>query len=225
MSLSSLGLGGRAVDNCGRCLLRGGMPVYGRTAATLLRQPTRHVTSVAKRALATKGLPTLASATSARRKNMNTLMAAAPASNAIIAGLKKNTRAATTKTTTTMRKKRADAIAPVTASRAASSDQKLITASRFKAPPTEQHPDKPAAPPRAETPLEPETQKVVDMSNPEFQKKYKKAARKYINLMVALPILLVTSYYLFDRLALGNEPEDLRTFPSSPAAGSKTSES
>jgi hypothetical protein len=35
----------------------------------------------------------------------------------------------------------------------------------------------------------------VDPSSPE----YKQASRRYVSVMVALPILLVTSYFLFDR--------------------------
>ncbi|KAL2676590.1 hypothetical protein Neosp_010354 [[Neocosmospora] mangrovei] len=35
--------------------------------------------------------------------------------------------------------------------------------------------------------------------NKEFQKRYKSAARKWTASIIALPILLVTSYYLFDR--------------------------
>lgn len=50
--------------------------------------------------------------------------------------------------------------------------------------------------------------KRVDLSSPE----YKRAARKYTQLMVALPILLVTSWVLFDRLALGKE---VKTLPAS----------
>lgn len=33
----------------------------------------------------------------------------------------------------------------------------------------------------------------------EYQKRYQSAARKWVSTMIALPILLVTSYYLFDR--------------------------
>ncbi|TGJ87877.1 hypothetical protein E0Z10_g844 [Xylaria hypoxylon] len=42
---------------------------------------------------------------------------------------------------------------------------------------------------------------------------YKQAASKYMRLMIAMPILLVTSYYLFDRLALGHEAKSLRGTP------------
>ncbi|KAF3065785.1 hypothetical protein GL218_09423 [Daldinia childiae] len=45
----------------------------------------------------------------------------------------------------------------------------------------------------------------VNPSSPE----YKRAARKYTQLMVAMPILLVTSWFLFDRLVLGHEPKTL----------------
>ncbi|KAI8629753.1 hypothetical protein F5Y19DRAFT_75476 [Xylariaceae sp. FL1651] len=40
---------------------------------------------------------------------------------------------------------------------------------------------------------------------------YKQAASKYTRLMIAMPILLVTSYFLFDRLALGHEAKSLHT--------------
>jgi hypothetical protein len=44
-------------------------------------------------------------------------------------------------------------------------------------------------------PSTPEATRKVDPSSPE----YKRASKKYTSLMVALPILLVTSYFLFDR--------------------------
>ncbi|KAI1437936.1 hypothetical protein GGR50DRAFT_691697 [Xylaria sp. CBS 124048] len=40
-----------------------------------------------------------------------------------------------------------------------------------------------------------------DTSNPA----YKRAASRYTRFMVAMPILLVSTYYLFDRLALGHD--------------------
>lgn len=48
--------------------------------------------------------------------------------------------------------------------------------------------------------------KPIDPSSPA----YKAASRKYIGFMVAMPILLVTSYVLFDRLALGHEAKGLK---------------
>ncbi|PQK10892.1 hypothetical protein BB8028_0002g12100 [Beauveria bassiana] len=39
----------------------------------------------------------------------------------------------------------------------------------------------------------------------EYKARYKSAARRFTLTVIALPILLVTSYYLFDRLALGHE--------------------
>ncbi|KAI0171556.1 hypothetical protein BJ166DRAFT_589613 [Pestalotiopsis sp. NC0098] len=48
--------------------------------------------------------------------------------------------------------------------------------------------------------------KPIDPSSPA----YKAASRKYIGFMVAMPILLVTSYVLFDRLALGHEAKSLK---------------
>ncbi|KAK4227299.1 hypothetical protein QBC38DRAFT_443848 [Podospora fimiseda] len=40
-------------------------------------------------------------------------------------------------------------------------------------------------------------------------KEYKQAERKWISVIVALPILFVTSYFLFERLALGKVPPPL----------------
>lgn len=58
-------------------------------------------------------------------------------------------------------------------------------------------------PPPPETMAPPsEPIKVVDTSSPD----YKRAARKYTSVMVALPILLVTSYFLFDRRELHQLP-------------------
>ncbi|GAW25448.1 hypothetical protein SAMD00023353_0700310 [Rosellinia necatrix] len=42
---------------------------------------------------------------------------------------------------------------------------------------------------------------------------YKQAASHYTRFMIAMPILLVTSYYLFDRLALGHEAKSLHGTP------------
>lgn len=38
----------------------------------------------------------------------------------------------------------------------------------------------------------------------QYQKRYKSAARKWTSSIIALPILLVTSYYLFDRCEFGS---------------------
>ncbi|XWW92436.1 hypothetical protein V2A60_000359 [Cordyceps javanica] len=40
-----------------------------------------------------------------------------------------------------------------------------------------------------------------------YKARYKSAARRWTSTIIALPILLVTSYYLFDRLALGHAPK------------------
>lgn len=37
------------------------------------------------------------------------------------------------------------------------------------------------------------------LAKKEYQKRYNSAARKWVSSIIALPILLVTSYYLFDR--------------------------
>ncbi|KAL7939251.1 hypothetical protein V8C35DRAFT_286151 [Trichoderma chlorosporum] len=46
----------------------------------------------------------------------------------------------------------------------------------------------------------------------EYKKRYNTAARKWVSTIIALPIMLVTSYYLFDRLALGNQPKSLEKY-------------
>jgi cytochrome c-type biogenesis protein CcmH/NrfG len=43
----------------------------------------------------------------------------------------------------------------------------------------------------------------------EYNNRYKEAKSKWVRTMIALPILLVTSYYLFERLALGKEAKTL----------------
>ncbi|SPO07702.1 uncharacterized protein DNG_10397 [Cephalotrichum gorgonifer] len=59
-------------------------------------------------------------------------------------------------------------------------------------------------PPRSGGPAAPRMQRRSNKS-PE----YKSAARKWSASIVALPVFLVTSYYLFDRLILGNPTKDL----------------
>ncbi|KAI3319359.1 hypothetical protein HD806DRAFT_539396 [Xylariaceae sp. AK1471] len=59
--------------------------------------------------------------------------------------------------------------------------------------------------PPSRTPMPPR----VDPSS----KAYKQAASKYMRLMIAMPILLVTSYFLFDRLALGHDAKSLPATP------------
>ncbi|KAK8075757.1 hypothetical protein PG997_010420 [Apiospora hydei] len=44
---------------------------------------------------------------------------------------------------------------------------------------------------------------------------YKAASRKYVRTMIAMPILLVTSWVLFDRLARGAEVKTFKHSPSS----------
>ncbi|KAK7994514.1 hypothetical protein PG991_016102 [Apiospora marii] len=51
----------------------------------------------------------------------------------------------------------------------------------------------------------------VDPSSPA----YKAASRKYVRTMIAMPILLVTSWVLFDRLARGAEVKTFKHSPSS----------
>lgn len=48
--------------------------------------------------------------------------------------------------------------------------------------------------------------KLVDPSSPE----YRKAAGKYMRFMIAMPIFLVTSWALFNRLVLGDQAKQLQ---------------
>ncbi|TWU77482.1 hypothetical protein ED733_007069 [Metarhizium rileyi] len=50
---------------------------------------------------------------------------------------------------------------------------------------------------------------MKEAAKKDYQRRYDVAARKWVSTMIALPILIVTSYYLFDRLALGNGPKTL----------------
>jgi hypothetical protein len=52
-------------------------------------------------------------------------------------------------------------------------------------------------------------------SQQEYQRRYNTAARKWVSTMIALPILLVTSYYLFDRrkFPLSQGPEPVTDMP------------
>ncbi|KAK0749744.1 hypothetical protein B0T18DRAFT_427816 [Schizothecium vesticola] len=74
---------------------------------------------------------------------------------------------------------------------------------------------KPTAKPREAAPA---VKKPVDINSRE----YKSAARKWTALIVALPILFVTSYYLYDRLALGNGPGLMDPAPTPPPPKDKT---
>ncbi|PNY18345.1 Uncharacterized protein TCAP_07541 [Tolypocladium capitatum] len=51
------------------------------------------------------------------------------------------------------------------------------------------------------------------LESEKYQKRYKTAARKWVSSLIALPILLVTSYYLFDRLALGHAQKSMPKTP------------
>ncbi|KAM5372521.1 hypothetical protein ACJZ2D_007421 [Fusarium nematophilum] len=50
-----------------------------------------------------------------------------------------------------------------------------------------------------------------EQAKKDYQKRYNTTKRKWVSSIVAMPILLVTSYYLFDRLVLRNEPKEMPT--------------
>ena len=53
-------------------------------------------------------------------------------------------------------------------------------------------------------------------------REYKTASRKYVGAMIAMPILLVTSYYLFDRLVLGNGQKVIKRVETVGATGAES---
>ncbi|KAK1703741.1 hypothetical protein BDP67DRAFT_584428 [Colletotrichum lupini] len=65
------------------------------------------------------------------------------------------------------------------------------------------------SPPRAP---EADARPKLNPNSKEYRKAYGTAARKWTATMVAMPILLVTSYFLFDRLALGHEAKVMPDF-------------
>ncbi|KAK3690323.1 hypothetical protein B0T22DRAFT_481500 [Podospora appendiculata] len=198
-----------------RCLLSGGPIVPAGPAGALLRrrQPFRAATTVAKPNATKPAVPPAEDVVSIAKK--------APSSK----------RAATAISIAERdRKRKADALAArkpviVTSKKKKTAVKKEaieleIAASTNPATPISIKPT-PAAMTATETSIarftgtqtfaplarspKPEEPNPVDISSPEF----KRASRKYTSVMVALPILFVTSYYLFDRLALGNPQKDI----------------
>ncbi|EFX04740.1 hypothetical protein CMQ_1668 [Grosmannia clavigera kw1407] len=55
---------------------------------------------------------------------------------------------------------------------------------------------------------EPPKKVVAIQDTPEF----KEASRKWTSVIVAIPILLVSSYFLFERLVMGHKPKDLSEY-------------
>ncbi|KAK3937213.1 hypothetical protein QBC46DRAFT_452115 [Diplogelasinospora grovesii] len=205
--------------------------------------PSDDPASVPKKSLSTRSSVSTTAAKSPRKKTGDASAAEVIATEAPVA--KKTTRAASTKSTATAAKTAASSAKASTTTRVKKSTASTSTAkaqpstpatesgARFAAPPSVSTPaPAPASAPatvRSATPVRPtvlpeaphaETPKITDPSSPE----YKKAERKYTSLMVALPILLVTSYYLFDRLALGHAPKELDAFRKNPDPEAKTSE-
>ncbi|RCI13648.1 hypothetical protein L249_5571 [Ophiocordyceps polyrhachis-furcata BCC 54312] len=51
----------------------------------------------------------------------------------------------------------------------------------------------------------------------DYQRRYKKAARWWLKIMVGLPIFIISSWHLFNRLALGNHPPEIPWPPPPPS--------
>ncbi|KAF4594460.1 Transcription elongation factor SPT5 [Ophiocordyceps camponoti-floridani] len=50
----------------------------------------------------------------------------------------------------------------------------------------------------------------------DYRRRYNAAARWWLKIMVGLPVFIVSSWHLFDRLALGNVPPDVPWPPPPP---------
>ncbi|KAK0649050.1 hypothetical protein B0T16DRAFT_456498 [Cercophora newfieldiana] len=158
--------------------------------------PTEDTVAVAKKSLSTKS-PATATTKTPRKKKADVAVSEPLAVEGTLVTPKKTTRAASTKTTAAAPKKKAEA--------------KTTTWTRTEAAPAEPRPtisprSRPA-PAQLAGNATPTVAKPVDVTSSE----YKTAARKWTSLMVALPILAVSSYYLYDRIVLGNEPKGLET--------------
>ncbi|ROT36325.1 hypothetical protein SODALDRAFT_217358 [Sodiomyces alkalinus F11] len=94
-----------------------------------------------------------------------------------------------------------DATASSSATTAASTPMnKPVTPASSIVPPRKQ-------PPAAQRPLNP--------ASPEYKKAYNRAARRWMAALIALPIFIVTSYVLFNRIILGKERKVMPT-PTEP---------
>ncbi|KAK8133174.1 hypothetical protein PG999_001347 [Apiospora kogelbergensis] len=80
------------------------------------------------------------------------------------------------------------------------------------APPS-QRAGRPAPAPTLPASLRAPRPRPVDPSSPA----YKAASRKYVSTMIAMPILLVTSWVLFDRLARGAEVKTFKNHTPPPS--------
>ncbi len=195
-----------------RCLVQTFSAGVGPSARAVLRQPFRQATTTAKprvkktasssseeaaavpkKTITTKS--TSATSTRAPRKKKLDAQHSEPAA-AETPVVKKNIRAASTKSTVSSSVKKGPNVDTTT--------QRF--ASRSK-PATETEEGawgafRPAHP--AELP--PKPPQPVDMKSKEF----KRASRQWTGLMVGLPFLFVTSYYLYDRRELPRPPSGLR---------------
>ncbi|KAK0725204.1 hypothetical protein B0H67DRAFT_124178 [Lasiosphaeris hirsuta] len=221
--MSWLGRSTQIVGTCRGCLLQGSPTISVGRAVGISRQSFRHATtaakprarkattpanedlaSVPKKTLSTKS-PTTSSTKSPRKKKADVTAAEPEVVLVFDAAGKKRPRASTTETPPDIHPYQ-----PINTGRFDASTVAEAPAEALAQPPA-QVPAQAPAPSLAPSPATPEVEKPrkpIDVKSPEF----KAASRKYTALMVALPILVVTSYYLFDRLVLGNEPEDLESF-------------
>lgn len=226
--MASLILKPHLFGRCTRCILavpiRSPQPLRSAsTVAKPVKAASKTATaSVPKKKISTKSTAAATPAKSPRKKSEPAATAPAETPTPTPA-LKKTTRSASTKSTASAKKSEAGVTAGEVKTATTRTRKTTPAASKpVSTAPAAAH-SKPAdAPPApktaptsttktASTPL-PEiedaiTQEVkgkvapellganVDTSGPE----YKQASRRYVSVMVALPILLVTSYYLFDR--------------------------
>ncbi|KAK3313131.1 hypothetical protein B0H66DRAFT_608184 [Apodospora peruviana] len=232
--MSLLGLNPQALGKCSRCLLPRISTLPGRNSVVNLRQPLRQATTAAKprpkktvklnddvAAVTKKTLSTRSSGTtvakSTKKNKIEVPPAETPATTAKTAA--KFTRAALTSTSAAARGKSKTDI-PVAVPRPAQPPAVSRPKQSIKAAwPVGQTAAAPAALNAAGEPAA--TPKPVDTSSPE----YKQAARKYTLFIVAIPILLVTSYFLFERLAHDIAAKKIPAVTAPSAPETQTSES
>ncbi|KAK1752960.1 hypothetical protein QBC47DRAFT_50114 [Echria macrotheca] len=218
--MSGLGWNTRLLGRCAPCLRANALTVARsnrvvvrsshRPASTATKPRAKKtpapsgedVVSIPKKSLSTKS-PAVPSTKTPRRKTEPTEAAEATPTP------KKSTRAASTKSSAAAKKK-AEAVVEPSAD-AASTPRKASVRSVKAAPIREAVSS--GRPAGADTPpVSP--QKPVDVKSAE----YKSASRKWTSLMVGLPLLIVSSYFLYDRLILGNEPKTPDSAPAPPPA-------
>jgi len=194
--MSLLGLRSQAFGSCARCL-------RSESGFAMLRQPFRQATTAAKpRAKKTAGVVPTNDPVVVAKKPLSTR------SSATTKPPKKDTKTsrseslAAAKADKPPKFARAASTSTPAAAKNSSAKPKPATtvSSALKPSPTPRVQETvTAASPEVQAELQPGTRTPIDPKSPEYKQAYKQASRKYTALMVSIPLLLVTSYYLYQR--------------------------